>query len=119
MHYHVSNSLKDLAKVYSAQEKYEQAEVLLLRSLAIRENAYEPNHPRIATNLYLLARVYDDQGAFEQAISYYQRALAIQQQALGEEHPETRATLEHFAELQRKVQGGGKEERGKWNIIPN
>jgi tetratricopeptide (TPR) repeat protein len=104
MHYHVSTSLRDLARVYSAQERYEQAEALLLRSLAILEHTYEPTHPRIANNLYLLARVYDDQGAFEQATSYYQRALAIQQQALGEEHPETRATLEHFAELQRKVQ---------------
>ncbi len=107
MHYHVSSSLRDLAKVYSAQEKYEQAQALLLRSLAILEHTYESPHPRIASNLYLLARVYDAQGDFEQATSYYQRALAIQQQALGEEHPETRATMDHYAELRRRVEGDG------------
>ncbi len=107
-HYHVSTSLRDLAKVYSAQEKYEQAEALLMRSLAILEHTYEPTHPRIANNLYLLARVYDAQEKYGQAASYYQRALTTQQSALGEEHPETRATLEYFAEMQRKMQDDGK-----------
>ncbi len=73
------------------QGKYEQAEPLYQRALAIYEQALGPEHPDTARSLNNLAILYDDQGKYEQAEPLYQRALAIREKALGPEHPDLTA----------------------------
>jgi tetratricopeptide (TPR) repeat protein len=50
-HPDTATSLNNLAELYRAQGKYEQAEPLYQRSLAIWEKALGPEHPNVATAL--------------------------------------------------------------------
>ena len=82
-------SLNNLALLYRNQGKYEQAEPLYQRALAIRERVLGAEHPDTARSLNNLALLYRNQGKDEQAEPLYQRALAIRERVLGAEHPDT------------------------------
>jgi len=56
-HPNTAKSLNNLAALYKAQGKYEQAELLYQRALAIREQVLGPEHPNtrtIRSNYFLL-----------------------------------------------------------------
>ena len=57
----VGESFNNLALVYRAQGKYEEAEGLFKRALAIREKALGASHPDVGQTLSNLANVYRDQ----------------------------------------------------------
>jgi tetratricopeptide (TPR) repeat protein len=103
-----SIALNNLALLYQAQGKYEQAEPLYQRALAIREQQLGPQHPDTAGSLNNLAGLYDAQGKYEQAEPLYQRALAILEQQLGPEHPNTQTVRGNYAALLRTMGGEGK-----------
>ncbi len=63
-HPDVARSLNNLAMVYTDQGKYEEAEPLYQRSLAIEEKALGPEHPQVATSLNNLALIYQAQGKY-------------------------------------------------------
>jgi tetratricopeptide (TPR) repeat protein len=75
------------AECYRDQGKYEQAEPLYQRELAISEQTLGPDHTSVAQTLNNLALLYHDQGKYEQAEPLFQRALAIREQKLGAEDP--------------------------------
>jgi tetratricopeptide (TPR) repeat protein len=62
-----SNIFNNLAGLYQRQGKYEQAEALYQRALAIREQVRGPDHPAVAAVLSNLAGLYQSQGKYEQA----------------------------------------------------
>jgi tetratricopeptide (TPR) repeat protein len=62
---------------------------MLERALHIREAAYGPNHPYVATTLNHLGRVLRDLGRPADAKPMLERALRIQQAAYGPDHPLT------------------------------
>ena len=97
-------TLHNLAELYRRQGKYEQAEELYQRALAIREKVLGSDHPDTATTLHNLAYLYQDQGKYEQAEALYQRALAIYEQAFDPDHPYIANTLENYACLLRQMQ---------------
>lgn len=70
------------------QGRYEEAEPLYERALAIDEKALEPDHPEAATNLNNLAEFYRSQGKYAEAEPLYKRALTIDEKALGPDHPD-------------------------------
>ena len=80
---------------------YEQAERLLLRVLAIRQELLEANHPDTARTLNDLGALYRNQGKYQDAESLLQKALTIRQQVLGTEHPDVAQTLHNLASLYR------------------
>jgi tetratricopeptide (TPR) repeat protein len=47
-HLSVSTDLKNLARVYYFMERYEDADPLFKRSIAVRQTALDPLHPRVA-----------------------------------------------------------------------
>jgi tetratricopeptide (TPR) repeat protein len=98
-----ASSLNNLAALYYDQGKYEQAEPLYKRALAIDEKAYEPDHPDVATDLNNLANLYYNQGRYEQAEPLYQRALAICERALGPDHPKTVLIRENYDSLKEMM----------------
>ena len=59
------------------QGKYDEAEPLYQRALAIREKALGPDHPDVAESLNNLAELYSNQGKYAEAEPLYKRALAI------------------------------------------
>ena len=78
----------NLGNVYFDQARYDEAESLYKRSLAIAEAAGGPDHPTVALSLLNLARVYQDRNRYALAEPLLKRSLAIQERLYGPEHPE-------------------------------
>jgi CHAT domain-containing protein len=96
--------LNNLAGLYKAQGKYEKAEPLYQRSLAIWEEKLGADHPDVAISLNNLAGLYESQGLYEKAEPLYQRSLAIREKKLGADHPDVAISLNNLAGLY-KAQG--------------
>ena len=89
----------EAASYLVARARYQQAELLLLRALAVRQQILEANHPDTARTLNDLGEVYRKQGKYQEAETRLQEALAIRQQALGEAHPDVAQTLHQPGKL--------------------
>jgi tetratricopeptide (TPR) repeat protein len=89
----LSDALATLADLYRAQARYEEAEPLYRRAIAIAEVGRGREHPRVAHVLNNLALVYRAQGFYAQAEPLCRRALAIAERAHGSEHPITAAAI--------------------------
>ncbi|MEO0415519.1 MAG: tetratricopeptide repeat protein, partial [Verrucomicrobiota bacterium] len=85
--------------LYNNQGKYEEAEPLYKRALAIREKQLGADHPDTATSLNNLAVLYYEQGKYKEVEPLYKRALAIKEKQLGADHPGTATTLSNLASL--------------------
>ncbi len=93
----LATSLNELGLVYSAQDKYAEAEPLFRRALAIREKALGPDHADVARTLNNLAALHRLQNQPAEAEPLIRRALGILEKALGPEHPEVAGTLNNLA----------------------
>ena len=91
--------LNETAYYLHERARYEEAEPLFQRALAIREKALGPEHPDVATSLNNLAELYRTQGRYEEAEPLLQRALAIAEKTLGPEHPDVGTHLNNLAAL--------------------
>jgi tetratricopeptide (TPR) repeat protein len=91
--------LNNLAGVYWAQGRYAEAEPLLQRALAIREQALGSTHLYLAQILNNLGEVYWARGRYAEAKSLYQRAFALWEQAGGPNHLEAAHSLGKAASL--------------------
>jgi tetratricopeptide (TPR) repeat protein len=98
-HPHVATSLHNLAALYRAQGRYDQAEPLYQRALGIRERVLGPEHPDVAQSLNNLARLYQAQGRYGAAEPLFQRALALYERVLGPDHPDTATARKNYAIL--------------------
>ena len=68
------------------------------RLLAIREKAFGPDHPAVASGLAGLAAVHVARGQYAQAEPLLKRALAISEKTLGPDHPATASILDDYAD---------------------
>jgi tetratricopeptide (TPR) repeat protein len=102
-HPDTASSLNNLAALYRAQGKDEQAEPLFKQALAIREQQLGPQHPDTANSVWWLAALSEQQQQDEQAASLYQRALSIDEHALGPQHPTTKTIRANSARLLRTM----------------
>ncbi|CAB1096777.1 unnamed protein product [Ectocarpus sp. CCAP 1310/34] len=80
------------------QGKYDAAEPLYVRSLAIREKVYGPDHPEVATSLNNRAEFLRHQGKYEEAEPLHDRSLAILEKVLGPDHLDVAIVLNNWAE---------------------
>ena len=94
-----ATSLNNLAVLYYATGRYEQAEPLYQQALEIRRQVLGEQHPDFASSLNNLAGLYDSTGRYEQAEPLYQQALEIRRQVLGEQHPDFANSLNNLAVL--------------------
>ncbi len=95
----VSRVLDKAGTYLRERGQYSEAEPLLVRALAIREQHLGLEHPDTATCQNKLANLYRLQGKYERAESLYQHALSIREQQLGTEHPDTATSLNNLAIL--------------------
>ena len=86
-------ALGQLADLYRAQARYEEAEPLYRRAIALEEGRQGGEHAGMARALNNLALVYRAQGFYEQAEPLCRRALAIAERVHGGEHPLTAAAV--------------------------
>ncbi|CAM9521442.1 unnamed protein product [Ectocarpus sp. 4 AP-2014] len=88
-----------LAHVLGERGKYEEAETLYRRSLAIDEKVYGPDHPEVAAGLNSWAEFLRSQGKYEEAAPLYVRSLGIREKLYGPDHPEIASSLNNWALL--------------------
>ena len=93
--------LNNLGSIYYTIANYKEADLLIKRSLAIRENALDPDHPDVATSLNNLALLYKTQGQYAKADPLYKHSLTIREKTLGPDHPSVATSLNNLAELYR------------------
>jgi tetratricopeptide (TPR) repeat protein/transcriptional regulator with XRE-family HTH domain len=84
-----------------ARGGYEQAELMLLKALVIRQGIVEGNHLDTAHTLNDLGEVYRKQGKYKEAEIQLQKALTIRQQVLETTHPDVAQTLHNLANVYR------------------
>lgn len=79
----LAENMERLALLYSAQEKYEQAEHLALQSLEIYQQQWGLGNRAVAKNLSILADIFYQQHKYIQAESLLKRVLTILKEELG------------------------------------
>jgi tetratricopeptide (TPR) repeat protein len=92
----VALGLSWLAGLYQSQGRYSEAEPLYGRSLSIREQQLEADHPLVAQSLNNLAGLYKAQGRYSEAEPLYGRSLEILSTKLGLNHPNTQTRAKNF-----------------------
>ncbi len=93
----MANSLHNLGEIYQSQGRYDEAEPLHKRSLAILEKTLGPEHPHVASSLNNLATLYYTQGRYDKVEPLFKRSLAISEKTLGAEHPTVANSLNNLA----------------------
>ncbi|CAM9244996.1 unnamed protein product, partial [Ectocarpus sp. 12 AP-2014] len=88
-----SQTISSISLPGTFQGKYEEAEPLYRRSLAIGEKVYGPDHPVVATYLNNWA------GKYEEAEPLFERSQVIREKVLGPEHPVVATSLNNRASL--------------------
>lgn len=83
------------------QGRYDDAERVAQRAVAIDERALGPENPETATSLLVLVMAYRGMGEFSKALPVAERALAIREKAFGDDTPETAAALYNLSEVYR------------------
>jgi tetratricopeptide (TPR) repeat protein len=84
-----AQALDNLGSVYSAVQKYDDAEPLFKKALGIRESSD-------IESLSNLALIYQAKNDPKKADLYFQRAILIGEKGLGGEHEELTQTLETY-----------------------
>ncbi len=95
----MSFSLAGLGWLYYKQGKYAEAEPLHKRALAIREKAFGPNHPDVASSLNGLGWLYYKQGKYDKAEPLHKRAIAIYENAFGPDYTRTAYPLRGLGKI--------------------
>ena len=122
LHPDTAQGLNNLAVLYRKQGKYEQAEPLYQRALAINEQQLGSDHPDTAQSLNNLALLYRKQGKYEHAEPLLRRLLSISERQLGPDHPRTEKPRKNYVFLLRtmgrKTQAKQVQKPGKrWQSI--
>jgi CHAT domain-containing protein/Tfp pilus assembly protein PilF len=103
-----ATALNNLALLLIRREKYDQAELLLKRSLAIHKKRVGERHPDYAVGLTSLGGLAHARGDWKKAEEFFRQALAVCKVAPG---PTSRRYAEALSNLARilDVQGKAKE----------
>lgn len=96
-----NDSLDLMAQIYLAEGHFADAEPLIRRALAAREQERGPNHPAVANALFLLGAAEFSEGRFADAEPNFKRALAIRGKVFGTDHPVIAQNLDALAGLYR------------------
>lgn len=88
--------LAELADLYRVQARYEEAEPLYERAIALAGRPGAPPSPDLARTLNGLALLYRAQGEYGRAEPLCRQALAIAERTHGAEHPGTAAPLSNL-----------------------
>ena len=85
--------------IYVGESHYMDAETLFKKTLQLREEMLEPNHPDLAVNLFRLATVKIRRGDLEHAEQQLQQALDILEAAETNQDSAIASVLHNLGEL--------------------
>jgi tetratricopeptide (TPR) repeat protein len=88
-----------LGLLTQSKARYDDAEPLCRRALAIAERSCGPDHPNVAARLNDLASLLQDTNRLSEAEPLYRRALAIDETSHGSDHPDVARDLNNLAGL--------------------
>lgn len=91
--------LNMLGELYRSQGRYNEAEPLFKRSLAMRERELGPDHTKVAESLNNLAVLYHNLRRYNDAEPLIKRSLIILENALGPDHPIVAQSLQNLASI--------------------
>jgi class 3 adenylate cyclase/tetratricopeptide (TPR) repeat protein len=92
-HYEIGRGNINLAGIYKAMHRYEEAKACLLKAARIQIMVTGKNHPRLASIYGTLSEIELDQDNIAEALSYVQQAYEIAKTMLGDKHPDTATYL--------------------------
>ena len=96
----VATSLNNLAELYHAMGKYDNALPLYEQALNMRKKLSDGKpHPDVATSLNNLAGLYREVGKYDKALPLLQQALEMKGKLLDEDHPSVVVALNNIAGL--------------------
>src|SRR6266567_6396622 len=98
-----ASSFNALAMIVQARGRYDEAESLLRKAIAIWEQNPGPDRLRLAVGLNNMANLLRARGQYPEAERLGLQALKIQQTALGQEDPTVADTLYDLATIQSAV----------------
>lgn len=98
-HAAIAPHLSDLAKFYSAQQRYQQAKSLLEQTLNIQQQSPAILPVDKGETLYQLANIYRHLESYGRAEALYQQTLFIFRQCLGLEHARTQAVYDELMQM--------------------
>jgi tetratricopeptide (TPR) repeat protein len=107
-HISVSFCLNKLAMLYTDfaildQEYYSKALHLLERSLEIKKNSLNENHPDVLKTIELIAFTYEDIEEYQQALGRFQYTLEIRKRIYGKKHIFVAHNLRKLANVYSKI----------------
>ena len=91
----LATTLHNAGELYTRLEKFDEAERLLQRALAIREKA--PQDAETARTIYALARLNHSRGNKDKAEPLYRQSLQIREKVLGRDNTEVAESLSGLA----------------------
>src|SRR5437868_2949584 len=91
--------LNDSGCYFQFTARYAEAEPLMRRALAIDEQSFGPDHPKVAISLNNLAALLQVTNRLTDAEPLMRRALAIDEQSFGPDHPKVAISLNNLAAL--------------------
>lgn len=100
----LARALDSVAEDYETGKRYEDATRSYERALALREESFGLESPRILPSLNRLVELYKAHRDFSEAEGLLQRAIIIQKNTYGAESPQVAVELRRLADLY-KVQG--------------
>ena len=89
--------MNNLAILFRATGRYEEAEPLYTRALELYREVLGERHPGTITSMNNLAALYDATGRYDEAERLYTRALELRREVLGERHPDTITSMYNLA----------------------
>ena len=102
--------LATMGRTYRRLGLYDKAQQLLERALVSGQQAFGPEHVRVAETLQILGVVLADKGDYAGAARRLEQALAMQRRLLGGAHADIAVTL---SELGRVYQDEGQNQRAE------
>ena len=105
----IADALNTLGIVRQAEDRYDEAEAFLSRSLAIRERLAGKESKEVATNLHNLGLVELNRGRdLAKSIANFERSLALKRKLEGDHSPDFESTQGNFG---RALRAAGERER--------
>jgi len=89
----------NLALIYQALGQLEKALEFQMKSLKIREEILDPNHPDLATSYNNLATIYKALGQLEKALEFQMKSLKIREEILDPKHPDLAQSYNNLATI--------------------
>ena len=94
-------SMNNLAFMYKSLGRYDEAELLFIKTVKLKNEVLGEKHPSTLISINNLGRLYYSKRRYDKAEPIYLKALALSNEVLGDTHPDTLTSMSNLAELYR------------------